>query len=148
MSFCEKFILKDVQDFQKLTAEEKKNHLALYKHQYLAWGFAHLFLESMIPQLIVFICIVNLMIYICVGGIPAYILFFASLPFATAILGIDVIIIYRYERKKETQKEVWEYLTKMFQNLWLLNCQVISFKDWKTIKKRCKWYNYRTKCSW
>jgi hypothetical protein len=26
----------------------------------------------------------------------------------------------------------------MFQNLWLLNCQVISFKDWKTIKKRWK----------
>lgn len=111
----------------------------MYKHKHLAWGFAYLFLDSMIPDLIVFVIgVVNLIIDICVGGVHSYILFFTTMPLATAILGIKVIVTYRYKRKKETQEEVWEYLTEKFQNLWLFNWQVISFKDWKNIKKRCK----------
>lgn len=142
MSFCERFILKDVQGFQKLTAEQKKKYLILHKHQHLAWGFAYLFLGSIIPYLIALaICLVNLIINIClvVVGLPsASILFYTTMPLAIAILGIEAIIVYRNKRKKETSEEIWEYLTEKFQNLWLLNWHVISFKDWKNIKKRCK----------
>lgn len=139
MNFCERFILKDVQGFQKLTAEQKKQYLTLHKHQHLAREGAYLFLGSMIPyRIVLVICVVNFIISICVGGVPSYILFYTTMPLATIIFGIEVIIMYRYKRKKETPEEVWEYLTEKFQNLWLFNCQVISFKDWKNIKRRCK----------
>lgn len=139
MGFCERFILKDVQDFQKLTTEQKKQYLTLHKHEHLAWGFAYLFLGSMISLLIAFIIsIVNLIIIICVGGVFSYILFYTTMPLVIAILGIEGIIMYRFKRKKETPEKLWKYLTEKFQNLWLFNWQVISFKDWKNIKKRCK----------
>ena len=139
MGFCERFILKDVQDFQKFTTEQKKQYLTLHKHEHLARWFAYLFLGSKISLLIAFaISIVNLIITICVGGVLSYILFYTTMPLAIAIIGIEVSIIYRYMRKKETPEKLGEYLAEKFQNLWLFNWQVISFKDWKNIKKRCK----------
>lgn len=139
MSFCERFILKDEQDFQKLTAEQKKQYLTLHKHQCLARWVAYWFIGSMIPSFIAFaIGTVNLVLNIFVGRIPSYILLSTIMPVATVIMGIQVIVIYRYYSKKETPNEVWDYLTEKFQNLWLLNWQVISFKDWNNIKKRCK----------
>lgn len=137
MSFCERFILKDVQGFQNLTADEKQKDLTLFKHKYLAVWLTCFFMHSMIPNLLGFvICVVNLVVNFFVDGAGVLILFCITMPIAIALLSIDTIIFYKYKRKKQTTEEVGDWFIEKFQNLWLLNWKVISFKDWKIIKKR------------
>lgn len=139
MWFYKKVILKDMEWFQKYSAEQKEKDLILHKHQYLAWEFANLCLFSKVPYLIVFaILVVNVIINTYVGGVLSCILSCITIPLAIGIILMDVIIMYRYERKKETLEQVWWYLSEKFQNIWLFNWHVLSFKDWKNIKKRCR----------
>lgn len=138
MSLFERIILKDVQYFQNLTAVEKERTLTLFKHKYIALWLTSLLMNSAIPYLIgLVICIVNLVVNIFADGAVVLILFYITMPIAIALLIID-IIFYKIKRKKQTAEEVRDWLIEKFQNLWLLNGKVISFKDWKIIKKRDK----------
>ena len=63
MSLFEKIILKDIQSFQNLTAEEKEMDLILFKHKYIAIWLSCLFMNSMVPWVItLIICIIDLVI--------------------------------------------------------------------------------------
>lgn len=139
MSLFERIILKDVQDFQNLTAEEKERDLTLFKHIYIALWLTYLFMYSAIPSLIsLAICIVNFIVNIFADGAVVLILFYITMPIAIALLSIEIIIFYKIKQKKQKAKEVREWLIEKIQNLWLLNGKVISFKDWNIIKKRYK----------
>lgn len=138
MGLFERIFLKDVSDFQELTTEQKKQYLTLHYHQHLAIGLASSFLTIIPNTITLVICVVNLIILICIGGVLSHILFYTTMPLAITILGIEL----RYFRKMENYQEARKYLAEKVQNLWLLNWQVISFKDWKNIKKRCKTLYY------
>lgn len=139
MSLFERIMLKVLQDFQHLTAEEKSIHITLLKHQYVAWLIACLFIKSMIPSVIgIVLCVVNLAIYITCDGVIVGIVFFTTLPIIAFITTLYMIIMYKYIFKKQTGQEIEDWFIEKIQNLWLLNWKVISFKDWKIIKKRDK----------
>lgn len=142
MNFYERFILKDAQDFQNLTAEEKERNLTLFKHQYLASWLTCLFMNSPIPN---FICCAMCIINIMLDGAAFFILFFINIPIGIFILGMDTIIFYNRKKKKQNSQEIANLLIEKFQNLWLLNNKVISFKDWKTIKKTNKEFYYNAR---
>lgn len=139
MSLFERIILKDVQDFQNLTAEEKERDLTLFKHKYVALWITCLFMNSMIPSAIsLVLCIINLAICIVCNGAIVSIVFFTTIPIVAFITAIDMIIMYKSKFKKKTGEEIGDWFIEKIQNLWLLNQKVISFKDWKIIKKRNK----------
>lgn len=139
MSLFEKIILKDVQDFQNLTAEEKERNLTLFKHQYVASWITCLFMYSIIPTAIsLVLCVINLAICIACDGVIVSIVFFTTLPIIAFLTAKDMIVMYKYKFKKQTGEEIVDWFIEKIQNLWLLNRKVISFKDWKIIKKRNK----------
>lgn len=139
MSLFERIILKDVQGFQNLTAEEKERDLTLFKHKYVALWLTRLFMNSMIPSVIsLFLCITNFIICIVFDGAIVSIVFFTTLPIFAFTSVINMIIMHKSKFKKKTSEEIGYWLIEKFQNLWLLNQKVISFKDWKVIKKRNK----------
>ena len=139
MSLFERIILKDVQDFQNLTAEEKERDLTLFKHKYVALWLTCLFMNSMIPSVIsLVLCIINLVICIVCDGAIVSVVFFTTLPILAFTSAINTIIMYKSKFKKKTGEEIGDWFIEKFQNLWLLNQKVISFKDWNIIKKRNK----------
>lgn len=139
MSLFERIILKDVQDFQNLTAEEKERDLTLFKHKYVALWITCMFMNSMIPSVISLVLgIINLVICIVCDGAIVSIVFFTTLPILAFTSAIDTIIMYKSKFKKKTGEEIGDWFIEKFQNLWLLNQKVISFKDWIIIKKRNK----------
>lgn len=137
MKFCEKIILKEVQDFQNLTDEEKETDLILFKHKYIAIWLSGLFVNSMIPWVIsLIVCIIDLVICFTCNVVIVSIVFFITLPIVAFTTTVAIFIMYKLKFKKKTDKEIRDWLFEKFQNLWLLNQKVISFKDWKIIKKR------------
>ena len=137
MNFYEKIILKDVRDFQNLTAEEKERTVIIFSHKIMALWVADLFMNTMIPIVIsILLGIINMIMCIVFNKVIVSIIFFLTLPIMISILVIYIIVIYKLKHKKQTDKEIKEWLIQKIQNLWLLNYKVISFKDWKFIKKR------------
>lgn len=137
MSFYERFILKGIRDFQNLTAEEKQKYLTLFKHKYLSVWLTCKFMKSIIPNTVGFVLLlINLALNIVVKGTISNIVFFTTMPIIIFIIIIEWVIIYKYKRKKQTVDEIGGWLVEKFQNLWLLNWHVISFKDWFIIKKK------------
>lgn len=139
MSLFEKIFLKDVQSFQKFTAEEKKRVLKLFKHKYVAVWLAYILMHSVIPSVIFLaLCVINLIICDAYEGILIDLLFIITIITITVVTSILIIIKYRSIIKGQTEKEIERWITDKIRNLWLLNGKVISFKDWKIIKKRCR----------
>ena len=139
MNLFEKIILKDVSDFQNLTAEEKRKHLPIFKHNCLALWLSNFLLNSPISfSIALIICIIDLIVIFLVDTQFIIILFFVTMPFPAALLILNIISLYKKNIKKQTNKEINDWLTQKIENLWLLNNKVISFNDWKFIKKKNK----------
>lgn len=139
MTLFERIISKELQDFQNLTTEDQERILKLFKHKCIALWLTRMFMYSIIPRLIALaICIISIVLNIFAKVAVALISFYITMFIALVMVNIEIVVFYKIKRKKQTTKEVSDWFIEKIQNLWLLNKGVISFKDWKIIKKRNK----------
>lgn len=138
MKFLEKVISKLDSNFKKLsTKEEKRDYLTILGHKHLSLWLTYKFMNSHVPFLVsIFICVVNLVLLPTVKTKAiSCIVFYLTMPLPTISVIIIATIRYKLEQKKQDVKEVGDWLCDKFQNLWLWNGHVVSFKDWLHIRK-------------
>lgn len=140
MNFVKRIILKELADYESLTEEQRARAYVIFKHRCIAWGFARLFVETIIPSVINFVLFIfNLVIIMFFKSALVNIVLNINLLIMLFITAIDMIIIYKFKIKKQTKQtkqEIFDVFVEKIRNLWLLNESVISFKDWKLIKER------------
>ena len=136
MKFWENVVFKDVPKFQCLSTEDKRRYITLFKNQYLADWLSRTLITSKKPLIIsAWICLINI-ILLFVYKSPATLTFARiTMIFPSAILFITTNIIIKLKKFDGDVNEVYLWLCEKIQNLYLLNCFAISFKDWHFIKK-------------
>lgn len=140
MKFLDKTITTIDSNFKKLsTKEEKRDYLTILGHKHLSLWLTYKFMNTPIPCYVgLFICAINLVLSATVQAKISLTVFYLTMPLPTICIIIMATIRYKLDRKKQDITEVGDWLCDKFQNLWLWNGHVVSFKDWLHIKKKSK----------
>lgn len=138
MSFYER-IFGNSKLIREHTKEEKRNNIYLSRNSFFAILSTYLFTHTPHMYTITGILSFGALIFIFViKGTVAYIYYAISMPIIIFVVIVYIAMNVRIKQKGIEGIDTW--LCEKFQNLWLLDGRVISYKDWQIIKK----YNERT----
>ena len=137
MSFYER-IFENSGLIREHTKEEKRNNIYLFRNSFLAILLTYKFTHT--SHMYVTTGILSLGIFLftfVIKGTIAYIYYAISMPIIIFVVTVYIAINVRIKQKGIDGIETW--LCEKFQNLWLLDGRVISYKEWQTIKKDNEW---------
>lgn len=137
MSFYER-IFENSGLIREHTKEEKRNNIYLFRNSFLAILLTYKFTHT--SHMYVTTGILSLGIFLftfVIKGTIAYIYYAISMPIIIFVVTVYIAINIRIKQKGIDGIETW--LCEKFQNLWLLDGRVISYKEWQTIKKDNEW---------
>jgi len=119
MFIYDRIILKNDSSYQKLSTQDKKDLLFIFRHCYFAYWFVQK-LSIILHILIMLLCILSLL---C---------FNKTFMLITLIIGVCLLPFLIFFKPISKSGEL---ITQKIRNIHLINSKVISLKDWKFIKK-------------
>lgn len=136
--------LKNVDDFQSLTEEQKEREIYLYKHKFLPWVIEDMLTKTTALRFLLFLD------FICMAccGISYFLQIFY--PMILVILVLPILVMWcvaswwfnkKINKKgnEDSKEKFIEEFEERISNIYLWNFKVISLRTWKSLKKY-KWY--------
>lgn len=137
MFFYERIALREIKEFQKLSKEEKKDDLYLFKHKYFTTWLTYRLTTSTIPILMALtLCIISIVLNnVFKGWVISFIACFSLVMAIT----IDAFYIALFVvAQKIDLKDIKAEIKRKIRNIHLINFRVITIKNWMTIRKKDK----------
>ena len=140
MKFFERFVLKEMKEFQDLDTEEKKRYIMLYGHYHFSQWLAGLAVQPWVmcavSTIVIILAVLDMAMILLVEDRTLYMtVFFISFPFMAIFTYMSCHIIKVYKMDEETFKEWYQDSKDKIQNLLFGDYRIFTIRNRMYVKR-------------
>ena len=137
MKFYERVVLRNIEEFQKLSKEEKRNDLYLFSHKYFARWLSYMLTPlTRLLFITIAVWIISIILNLTIGGDVTKAVFYITAIIEVITVGLCIMLCIKVP--SNNVQEFRDCIEQQIRNIQLINWKVLSPKEWRTIKKKDK----------